>query len=121
MADAFTAKLDTGLVGQYCGEFATTPLRIERAMLQGVLLDEALKVHFEGTSYFGRAAGARAVDEALSTFMGKAMNPFTEGGIGKRECVGDRLQASAFDDFTDRLGAPKDAGLFCALQHGIQS
>jgi hypothetical protein len=90
-------------------------------MLQGGLLDEALKVPFEGTSYCGRAAGARAVDEALRTFMGKALHPFTEGGIGKREWVGDRLQAGAFDDVTDRLGAPKDAGLFRALQHGSQS
>jgi hypothetical protein len=69
----------------------------------------------------GGRAGARVVDEALSTCMGKAMNPCTEDGIGQREGVGDRLQAGAFNDFTDRLGAPKDAGFFRALQHGIQS
>jgi hypothetical protein len=88
-------------------------------MVQRVLLDEAIEVHFEGTRYLGRAAGARAVDEALGTFMGKAMDPCAKSGIGKGECVGDRLQAGAFDDFTDRLGASKDAGLFRLLQHGI--
>jgi hypothetical protein len=89
-------------------------------MLQRVLLDKASEVHFEGTRDFGRSPGARAVNKAMCTFMGKAMDPFAEGGIGKRERVGDRLQAGAFDDFTDCLGAPEDAGLFRLLQHGIQ-
>lgn len=88
-------------------------------MVQRVLLDEAIEVHCEGTRDFGRSAGARAVDEALGTFMGKVMDPFAEGGRGKCECVGDRLQTGAFDDCTDRLGASKDAGLFRLLQHGI--
>ena len=89
-------------------------------MVQGVLIDEAIEVHCECTGHFGRSTGARAVDEALDTFMGKAMDPLAQGGIGKRECVGDRLQAGAFGDFTDRLGAPEDAGLFRLLQHDSQ-
>lgn len=88
-------------------------------MLQGILLDEAIEVLFQSTAYCGRSTGARAVDEAWGTFMGKAMDPFAEGGIGKREGVGDRLQVSTFDDFTDRLGAAEDPGLFRLLQHGI--
>jgi hypothetical protein len=64
-------------------------------MLQMVLLDEAMEVHCEGTSDFGRSAGARAVDEALGTFMGKAMDPFADGGIGKREGV---LPANLLDN-----------------------
>ena len=51
MADAFTAKLDIGLVGLHRSEFATTPLRIEGAMLQRVLFDEVIEVHFEGTNH----------------------------------------------------------------------
>jgi uncharacterized protein YggL (DUF469 family) len=89
-------------------------------MVQGVLIDEAIEVHFEFTGHCGRSTGARAVDEALDPFIGKAMDPLAQGGIGKRECVGDRLQAGTFDDFTDCLGAPEDAGLFRLLQHGIQ-
>ena len=89
-------------------------------MVPGGLIDEAMEVHFEFTGHFGRSTGARAVDEALDTFIGKAMDPLAEGGLGKCECVGDGLQAGAFDDFTDRLGASKDAGLFRLLQHGIQ-
>ena len=80
-----------------------------------------MEVPFEGTRDFGRSAGARAVDKATGTFMGKAMDPCAEGGISKREGGGDCLQAGAFDDFTDRLGAPEDAGLFRLLQHRIQS
>jgi len=62
-------------LGQHRGEFATTPLRIEGAMVQGVLIDEAIKVHCEFTGHFGRSTGAPAVDEALDTFIGKTMDP----------------------------------------------
>jgi len=89
-------------------------------MGQGVLIDEAIEVHGECTGHFERSTGARAVDEALATFIGKAMDPLAQGSIGKGECVGDRLQAGACDDFTARLGPPEDAGLFRLLQHGIQ-
>jgi hypothetical protein len=89
-------------------------------MVQGVLLDEAIEVLFQGTGYFGRSTGARAVEEARGPCMGKAMDPFAEGGISKRKCVGDRLQVGAFDDCTNRLGASADAGLVRLLQHGIQ-
>ena len=89
-------------------------------MVQGGLIDEAIEGHCEFTGHFGRSTGARAVDEALATFMGKAMAPLAQGRRGKREGVGDRVQAGAFDDFTDRVGAPEDAGLLRLLQHGIQ-
>ena len=32
-------------------EFPTTPLGIERAMVQGVLIDEAVEMLFEGTRH----------------------------------------------------------------------
>jgi hypothetical protein len=60
-------------------------------MLQGVLLDEAIEGLFQGTGYFGWSTRARAVEKARGPFMGKAMDPCAEGGIGKREGVGDRL------------------------------
>jgi hypothetical protein len=88
-------------------------------MVQGILLDEAIEVLFQGTGDFGRSTGARAVEETRGPFMGKAMDPFAEGGIGKREGVGDRVQVRTFDDFTDRLGAAEDLGLFRLLQHGM--
>jgi hypothetical protein len=58
---------------------------------QGVLIGETIEMLFQLTRHFGWATGARAVDEALRTCMGKAMHPFAEGRIGKREGVGDRL------------------------------
>jgi hypothetical protein len=88
-------------------------------MVQGVWLDEALEGLCQGTGDFGRSTGARAVEEARGPFMGQAMAPLAEGGRGKREGIGDRLQGGAFDDFTDRLGAPEDPGLFRLLQQGI--
>ena len=60
-------------------------------MLQGGLVGETIEMLFQLTRHFGWATGARAVDEAWRTFMGKAMPPFAEGGIGKCEGVGDRL------------------------------
>jgi hypothetical protein len=90
-------------------------------MVQGVLFDEAMEVLFQSTAYVGRSTGARAVEETRGTCMGKAMDPFAEGGIGKREGVGDRVQVSTFDDFTDRLGAAEAPGHFRLLQHGISS
>jgi hypothetical protein len=55
------------------------------------LLDEALEGLFQGTGYFGGSPRARAVEKARGPFMGKAMDPCAEGGIGQREGVGDRL------------------------------
>jgi hypothetical protein len=40
------------------------------------------------------------------------MHPFAYGRIGQLERVRDVLQALAFDDVTDRLGATKDTHLF---------
>ena len=40
------AHLHAGLVDQDCDEFATTPLRIDGAMLKRALIDEVLEVFF---------------------------------------------------------------------------
>jgi len=43
-AHTLTTELDPGLLGQHRGEFAATPLRVDGAMLEGVLINEAIEV-----------------------------------------------------------------------------
>jgi hypothetical protein len=75
---------------------------------------------FECTRDFRGSTGARAIHQALDTLIGKAMHPFAQGRIGKLERIRDVLQALAFDDFTDGLGAPENAHLFGLLEHRLQ-
>jgi hypothetical protein len=84
------------------------------------LLDEAIELHVESTRDCGRSAGARAANKARGPCLGKVMGPCAEGRRRKRACVGARMQASAFDHFMDRLGAPEDTGVFRLLQHSMQ-
>src|SRR4029434_5746042 len=83
--DAFAAQLDTGLLGEYGGEFATTPLRIEGAMLEGVLIDQAIEGLFQLARDFGRSTGARAIQQPLGPLIGKALHPFAQGRICQTE------------------------------------
>jgi hypothetical protein len=88
-------------------------------MVQGVLIDEAVEVLFEGTRQFARASGTGAVQQALRSVLGKALHPFAEGGIGKVKGRGDGIDVVASDNLTDDLCAAKDAGLLGLLEHGI--
>jgi hypothetical protein len=84
-------------------------------VLQGVLIDQAIEVLFQCARDFGRSPGARAVDEPPRTLVRKAVDPFTQGGIGKVQCVRDRLEPLPGDDSADRLGAPACPGFFRLL------
>ena len=57
---------------------------------------------------------------ALGALVSKAIDPLAEGGIGKRERIGDGLQAGPFDDFTDCLSTTEDPSFFRLFQHRIQ-
>jgi hypothetical protein len=50
---------------------------------------------------------------------GKAMDPLAQGGIGKLERVGDRLQTLPSDDLAYGLSTAKDAGFSGLLDEGI--
>jgi hypothetical protein len=89
-------------------------------MLQGVLIDEAIEVLFQLARNFGRSTGARAIHQTLCALVGKAVDPFPEGRIGKVQRVGDRLEALPLDDVTHGLGAAEDTRLFRLFQEGIQ-
>src|SRR5437764_11545936 len=87
VADALTAHLDSGLAGQDGGEFLTTPLRVERAMVQRVVVDKMIEVLRQRTGHCGRATRSGAIGEPLDPLMGKAMDPCTQRRIGKVERV----------------------------------
>jgi hypothetical protein len=83
------------------------------------LIDKTIEVLFQLARHFGWSPGARAVDEARRTLIGKAMDPLAEGGIGKGEGVRDGLQALSFDDLAHGLGTAEDAGFPGLLYEGI--
>src|SRR6266571_5731905 len=94
---------------------------MEGALLQRVLIDEAIEVLFQFAGHLGWSTGAGTIEQALGALVGKAIDPLAEGRVGKREWSGDGLQARTFDDFTDRLSATEDPGLFRLFQHRIYS
>jgi hypothetical protein len=83
------------------------------------LIHEAIEMLFQRTGKFGRSTRARAVDEAWRALVGKAMDPFAQGRIGKLEGVGNRLEALPFDDVAHGLSTAEDARFFGLLEEGI--
>jgi hypothetical protein len=55
---------------------------MEGAVLQGVLIDEAIEMLFQFTRHFGRSTGTGTIEQASGALIGKAMDPLAEGGIG---------------------------------------
>ena len=79
-------------------------------MLEGVLVNEAIEVHFEFTGHFRRSTGAGTIEQTLEALVGKAMDPLTQRGIGKPERVRDGLQTLALHDVAHGLGTAENTG-----------
>src|SRR5262249_33776661 len=90
------------------------------AVLERVLVDEAIEVVRQLAGHFRWATGAGAIPQALDSLVGKAMDPLAQRGIGKVQRVGHRLEAVPLDDFAYGLGTAEDAGLLRLLEEGIQ-
>ncbi len=90
-----------------------------RAVLERVVVDEAIEVVRQGTRHFRRSTGAGTIRQALDPMVGKAMHPFAQRGIGKVQRVRDRLEAVPFDDFAHGLGTPEHAGLLGLFQERL--
>jgi hypothetical protein len=88
---------------------------MERAMLAGVLIDEAMEVLFQLACHCRRSSRAWAIDHALDALAGTTMDPLAERGIGKEEGVRDGLQTLPFHDVAHGLGTAEDAGFFGLL------
>jgi hypothetical protein len=54
---------------------------MEGAVLQGVLIDEAIEMVFQLAGDFGRSTGARTIHQTPGALVGKAMHPFPQGRI----------------------------------------
>jgi hypothetical protein len=90
-----------------------------RAVLERVLVDEAIEAVRQRAGHFGGATRAGAIHEALHPMVGKAMDPFAQRRIGKMERVRDRLEAVPFDDFAYGLGTPEHPSLFGLFQERV--
>ena len=83
-------------------------------MMEGVFVHEAIKVLGQCTGDFRRATGAGAIHQTLDPLVREAMDPLAQGGIGKVQRVGHRLEALAFDDLAPGLGTTETrASLVC--------
>src|SRR5215831_6939071 len=93
---------------------------MDRAMCEGVLIDETVKLGFQLAGHFERSSATGAVQEAAGAFASKALHPFAQGGVGEMEEVRDGFDGLSSDDLLDGLRAAKDAGFFGVLQKGSQ-
>ncbi len=90
-----------------------------RAVLERVLIDEAIEVVRQCTRHFRRSTGAGPIGEALHSLVGKAMDPCAQRGIGKVKRVRDGLESVPFDDFAHGLGTPEHTGLLGLFQESL--
>ena len=89
-------------------------------MLEGVLIDELVELALKRAGHVGGSAATGAVQEAAGAFAGKALDPFSQGGVGEVEGVRDGFDGLSGDDLTDGLRPAKDAGFLGVLHKGIQ-
>jgi hypothetical protein len=92
---------------------------MEGAVLERVLINEAIELWFQRAGHFGRSTGTRTISQPLDALVGKAMHPFPQGRIRQLERVGDVLHALSFDDSAYSLGTAEDARFFGLFQEGI--
>jgi hypothetical protein len=92
---------------------------MEGAVLQGVLIDEAMEVLCQLARDLRGSTGAGAISQALETLVREAMDPRAQGGIGHVQRVGDRLEALSFDDLAHGLGTAKAPSLLRLFHEGI--
>jgi hypothetical protein len=111
--------VDPGLGGQHRGQCAAPPWSIERALLQGGLLDEAMEGLFKCTGHCAWSSGARALHEPRRAVVGKAGDPCPQGRRGKGQRVGDRVEALPLDDVAYRVGPAEAPRLVRLLQEGM--
>jgi hypothetical protein len=92
---------------------------VEGAVLQGILIDKAVKMLFKGAGHFAWPPGTRAIQQTLRPLLRKALHPFSESGIGQVEGLGDGVNMVACHDFTDSLRTAEDPRFLGLLQYGL--
>jgi hypothetical protein len=91
---------------------------MDAAVLKRVLVNEAVKMSFKRTGHFARSSGARSIPQAVWPLLRKTLHPFSQGGVGKVEGLGDGVDVVASHNLTDGLRTAKDTGLFGLCEHG---
>ena len=81
-------------------------------MLKRVLIDEALEMYSNAHVTFG-GRPERGGRRGLVGPGGQTMDPLAQRGIGKRQCVGDGLEALAFDHFAHGRHGGRPESLVC--------
>jgi len=92
---------------------------MERTMVEGVFVHEAIKVLGQCPGDFRGSTGAGAIHQPLDLLGCEAMDPLAQGGIGKVQRVGHRLEALAFDNLAHGLGTTEAPGFRRLLEIGI--
>jgi hypothetical protein len=92
---------------------------MEGAVLQGVLINQAIEVLFQRARDLGRSPRARSIQQALGPLLRKALYPFSEGGIGHVEGRRDGVDMVACHNLTDSLRPAKNPSLLGLLQDGL--
>ena len=87
--------------------------------MEGGFVHEAIKVLGQCTGDFRGSTGARTIHQPLDPLVGEAMDPLAQGGIGKVQRVGHRLEALAFDDLAYGLGTTEDPGFLGLFEKGL--
>jgi hypothetical protein len=75
---------------------------------QGVLFEKTMDTGFDFIGDGARSSWPRSIDKSLSAFSSKALDPFSEGGIGEIEGFRSRFDGMIGHDLPDGLGATKD-------------
>jgi hypothetical protein len=92
---------------------------MEGAVLERVLLNEAIEMLCQRAGHCGRSTGTWTLSQPLDALVGKALHPFPQGSIRQLERVGDVVHALSFDDSAYSLGTAEDARFFGLFQEGI--
>jgi hypothetical protein len=71
------------MLRQHGRKFATAPLGVDRAMVEGVLIDEAIEVLLQLAGDFGGATRTRAIRQSLGALLVKPMHPLSESRVGE--------------------------------------
>jgi hypothetical protein len=91
----------------------------ERALRQGILIDEAIEELCECTALCGRAPRAGTVGEALHPLGGKALHPCAQRRLGQGQRVGDDLQVRPMTTSRTAWTRQQYTGLFGLCHEGI--
>src|SRR5687768_11503888 len=108
-----------GLCGHGLAEFSAVPLRRASTVGEWVLLNQMVNAGLYLLRDDSRSTWAGSIQETWRAFLGKALDPFSQGRIGKVKGLRGGFDSVASHDLTHGLRAPKDSGLLGLFHQGI--